>query len=144
MDIEQRNKLAELVFEIKENITDNQYRQLMETIGGTQNYEHAKYVKLTYLECEYIDTVPSDGDDDHVFAHGRLRRVVETKIVQVYGGDEAAPEVIYMRRALNDCRMHVHELIAFKKRMPEGSDCHCHIQLLDTRWIHPLKITVIE
>ena len=141
MDIEQRNKLAELVFDIKENITDDQYKQLMETIGNTQNYEHAKYVKLTYLDCEYID---NDDDDQDDFTESRLRRLVETKIVQVYGHDEAAPDTICMILALNDSRLRVHELTFFKNRTPEGSDCECFIQLSATRWIHPLKITVIE
>ena len=144
MDTEQRNKLAELVFEIKENITDNQYRQLMETIGNTQNFEHAKYVKLTYLDCEYVIDTSNDDDDHDNFTVSRLRRVFETKIVQVYGHDEACPDVFCMIRALKDSRLRVHELTFFKNRMPEGRDCKCFIQLSATRWIHPLKITVVE
>lgn len=84
------------------------------------------------------------GDDLDDFNHHRLKRLVETKIVEVYGHlDAEPPEEFTLRWSLNDSRLHVLELSFFKHKMPEGCLCCCFIQFNEKRWIHPRKMTVI-
>ena len=114
----------------------------------------AKFVKLTFIKCEYFGGYLENPEEEEEFDRDgftqvRLRRVVETKIVEVYGHDDAgSPDEFGMQfgmhRSLNDSRLHVGELTIFKDRMPLGDSAYCYIVLDSARWIHPLEMTVIS
>ena len=148
--------MADIIFDIKDSITDNQFKLLMETLGGREqepDWENVKVVKLTYIYCEYVDVNVYLADrEDICIARGgplrgfiwpRLKRLVKTKIVEVYGND-AEPQESLSTTSLNYSRLHVSQLKRFKRNLPEGCASDCWLQLDQTRWIHPLDLTVIS
>jgi len=160
MEIEQRDKLAELIFDIKDTIKDGQYKALMETLGKKEvepDLENMRMVKLQYIDCTHIDAydyltecetemcIRSDEHSDEMgeFKQERIHRVVKTQIVEIHR--ESDDDWCRLSEALEDSRLHLNQLAIFRKNMPHVSrPGSCFIYINDKRWIHPLKYTVLD
>ena len=57
MEEQQRRQLCDLLFEVKQKLTDKEYKDMMETLKKPKpvNIEGATLVKLTYEEHTYPD-----------------------------------------------------------------------------------------
>ena len=60
MEEQQRRQLCDLLFEVKQKLTDKEYKDMMETLKKPKpvNIEGATLVKLTYEEHTYPDLEP--------------------------------------------------------------------------------------
>ena len=60
MEEQQRRQLCDLLFEVKQKLTDQEYKDMMETLKKPKpvNIEGATLVKLTYEEHTYPDLEP--------------------------------------------------------------------------------------
>ena len=106
MEIEQRNKLANVMFDIKHKIKDGEFKQFMDILGKKEpelDLENIRMVKLTYLQCTYKDPTEYMDDGEHVtfvdlrchsddmeghLKLNRLKQTMKTKIVEVYGTED--------------------------------------------------------
>ena len=167
MEIEQRNKLAAIMFDIKHKIKDGEYKEFMDILGKKEaepNLENIRIVKLHYIDCEYLSPFQvldaqegewllnlghsNDCDDMFEFKQERLRREVKTQIVEIYGKLEEQFGDCSISKAMRNSCLHVTQLKVFisqtdymKPDQHEGSQ---QMTIHDTRWIHPLKYTVMD
>ena len=168
MEIEKRNKLATLIFDIKDSIKDEQYKQLMETLGKKEaepNLENIRLVKLYFIhyevhergdhlnDCE-IDTLDEAECDccRKEFCQERLTSTVKTRILEVYGeGNDSSnrPE-----SDISNGRIHTwflnHLIKAVNRYKNIDSENITEVNhyrelwLTDKSWIQPLKYTVLD
>ena len=162
MEIEQRNKLAAIMFDIKHKIKDGEYKEFMDILGKKEvepNIENIRIVKLHYIDCEYInvdglldeeerdilyDRDGHDIDDIYGFKQERLRHSYnKTQIVEIFGNlsfeDDETVDTLF--QAMKDSRLHVNQLKTFVYQMKHGNST---MRIHGYRWIHPLKYTVID
>jgi len=163
MEIEQRNELAALMFDIKDKIKDGEYKQFMEILGKKEaepNLENIRLVKLHYMDCEYLnvdglldeeerDTYynrEGDTDDIYGFKQERLRHENKTQIVEIYGKLEENETEGCLAKAMNVSRLHVTQLRTFVQELKYGNSNKTlkPMRIDPTRWIHPLKYTVMD
>lgn len=162
MEIEQRDKIAAIMFDIKHKIKDGEYKEIMDILGKKEpepNLENIRLVKLHYIDCEYInvdglldeeerdilyDRDGHDIDDIYGFKQERLQHSYnKTQIVEIYGNlsrdDDETVGTLF--EAMKNSRLHVNLLETFVYQMKHGnSTMRIHIN----RWIHPLKYTVMD
>ena len=162
MEIEQRNKLAAIMFDIKHKIKDGEYKEFMDILGKKEvepNIENIRIVKLHYIDCEYInvdglldeeerdilyDRDGHDIDDIYGFKQERLRHSYnKTQIVEIFGNlsfeDDETVDTLF--QAMKDSRLHVNQLKTFVYQMKHGNST---MRIHAYRWIHPLKYTVMD
>ena len=161
MEIEQRNKLAHIMFDIKHKIKDGEYKQFMDILGKKEvepNIENIRIVKLHYIDCEYLNVhnlldedeqdilYDRDGecDDIYGFKQERLTHSYnKTQIVEIYGNlsreDDETVHTLF--QAMKDSRLHVNQLKTFLWQMKHGNST---MRIHTYRWIHPLKYTVMD
>jgi hypothetical protein len=160
MEIEQRDKIAAIMFDIKHKIKDGEYKEIMDILGKKEpepNLENIRLVKLHYMDCEYLnvdglldeeerDTYynrEGDTDDIYGFKQERLRHKNKTQIVEIYGNlsrdDDETVGTLF--EAMKNSRLHVNLLETFVYQMKHGNST---MQLHSYRWIHPLKYTVMD
>ena len=164
MEIEQRNKLAALMFDIKHKIKDGEYIQFMEILGKKEaepNLENIRIVKLHYIDCEYInvdglldeeerdilyDRDGHDIDDIYGFKQERLRHNGKTQIVEIYGKLEENETEGCLAKAMRVSRLHVTQLRTFVQELKYGNSNKTlePMRIDPTRWIHPQKYTVMD
>ena len=103
MEIATRNKLAELLFDIKKDIPDGTYIQFMNILGKKENipnFNDVQYVKLTYFHHEYLDPARFLDEDEFdaldcvCFKAHRINRTVRTQILEL--SDDVSPGTIGM------------------------------------------------
>ena len=161
MEIEQRDKIAAIMFDIKHKIKDGEYKEIMDILGKKEpepNLENIRLVKLHYIDCEYINVDglldeeerdilydrEGDTDDIYGFKQERLQHSYnKTQIVEIYGNlsrdDDETVGTLF--EAMKNSRLHVNLLETFVYQMKHGnSTMRIHIN----RWIHPLKYTVMD
>jgi hypothetical protein len=164
MEIEQRNELAAIMFDIKDKIKDGEYKQFMDILGKKEpeiDVENIRLVRLYYIHYEYLhplsilseeeyDTLQDDGICE--FKQDRLKRRVKSKIVEVYGKLNDTG-VFCREKDLDNSKIHVYQLRHFIKKVKEMNriedaesiqDVRPYTCLSDTCWIHPLKYTVMD
>ena len=161
MEIEQRNKIAAIMFDIKHKIKDGEYKEIMDILGKKEpepNLENIRLVKLHYMDCEYLnvdglldeeerDTYynrEGDTDDIYGFKQERLcHSYNKTQIVEIYGNlsrdDDETVGTLF--EAMKNSRLHVNLLETFVYQMKHGNST---MRIHGYRWIHPLKYTVID
>ena len=166
MDIEQRNKLANIMFDIKHKIKDGEYKQFMDILGKKEpepDLENIRMVKLTYLQCtykdptEYMDKVELDtfvvlhrNSDDMRgnLKFSRLDQTMKTKIVEVYGTEDRN-EHANPYADLAHSRIHIQSLKAYLKDLKTLRDANIlnptpFFLLTESRWIYPLKCDILS
>ena len=101
MEIEQRDKIAAIMFDIKHKIKDGEYKEIMDILGKKEpepNLENIRLVKLHYMDCEYLNVDglldeeeqdilydrEGDTDDIYGFKQERLRHNGKTQIVEIW------------------------------------------------------------
>ena len=158
MDIEQRNKLANIMFDIKHKIKDGEYKQFLDILGKKEpepDLENIRMVKLTYLQCTYKDPTEymDDGEHDtfvdlrcHKF--NRLDQTMKTKIVEVYGTEDRN-EHANPYADLAHSRIHIQSLKAYLKDLKTLRDANIlnptpFFLLTESRWIYPLKCDILS
>ena len=163
MEIEQRNKLAAIMFDIKHKIKDGEYKEFMDILGKKEaepNLENIRIVKLHYIDCEYIDvtrlldpeehdilhdTCGRDVDDMFGFKQERLRHNNKTQIVEIYGKLEANDEPEdSLCKAMRESRLHVTQLRTFVHQVIHRHSIDRSMRIHPNRWIHAQKYTVID
>lgn len=61
MSIKNKQALSDMIFDIKEKITDTEYKNIMDKIG-----EIKKYVKIKYVRYDAYVEGPHNEDDEYV------------------------------------------------------------------------------
>ena len=92
MNITGRERLAELMYEVKDKIPDGTYLEFMNILGKKQetpDFKDVQFVKLIYFHHEYLE--PSDflneSDENEVdcaFDVCRVKRQVLIKILELH------------------------------------------------------------
>ena len=80
-----RDRLAELMYEVKNKIPDGTFLEFMNILGNKQetDFKDVQFVKLMYFHHEYFD--PSDEDSiDSAFDVRRVNRQVLIKILELH------------------------------------------------------------
>jgi len=163
MDVEQRNKLASIMFDIKHKIKDGEYKQFMDILGKKEpepDLENIRMVKLTYLECTYKDPTEYMDDEehdtfvdhsDHMEGHlkfNRLKHTMKTKIVEVCGIEDGY-QYANTHADLGDSRIHIKSLKNYLEYSKTLRDANIHntppyMILTKSRWIYPLKCDILS
>jgi len=169
MEIEQRNKLAAIMFDIKHKIKDGEYKQFMDILGKKepepdlenirlvkiyfQHYEvHERHLHLTDCEIGTLEENECDCCSRDRFTRERLTCTVKTRILEVYGkGNESRNN---QEEDFSNGRIHTWSLNHFIKAIKrykniEDEDItevnhYGKHWLTDTSWIEPLKYTVMD
>ena len=58
MDVAARNRLAELMYEVKEKVPDGTFLEFMNILGRKENkpdFKDVQFVKLTYFHHQYLE-----------------------------------------------------------------------------------------
>ena len=166
MDVEQRNKLASIMFDIKHKIKDGEYKQFMDILGKKEpepDLENIRMVKLTYLECtykdptEYMDNVELDAfmtirshcdDMEGNLRFNRLKQTMKTKIVEVYETEDRN-QYANTHADLGDGRITIKSLKNYLEYSKTLRDANIHntepyMILTESRWIYPLKCDILS
>ena len=164
MDIEQRNKLANIMFDIKHKIKDGEYKQFLDILGKKEpepDLENIRMVKLTYLECTYKDPteyMDNEEQDYYLRCHSeymeghlkfnRLKQTMKTKIVEVCGTGDPY-EYPNTHADLAHSRIHIQSLKAYLKDLKTLRDANIlnptpFFLLTESRWIYPLKCDILS
>ena len=174
MEIEQRNKLAAIMFDIKHKIKDGEYKEFMDILGKKeaepdlenirlvkiyfQHYEvHERHLHLTDCEIDTLDGANCDCCNEPGFTRERLTCTVKTRILEVYG-KAPTTDNLYGKNTiegdLSKGRIHAWSLTHFIKAIKrykniEDEDIpevnhYGKHWLTDTSWIEPLKYTVMD
>ena len=83
MEEQQRRQLCDLLFEVKQKLTDKEYKDMMETLKKPKpvNIEGATLVKLTYEEHTYPDLEPLL--DDYVGEPPRCLSMFNHRLMEI-------------------------------------------------------------
>ena len=167
MEVHTRNKLAEIMFDIKKDIPEGKYLEFMNILGKKEtepNIEDITMVKLFYTRCQYIHllNVLDIHEYDHLkfeemaddFTLDRMNIKTETKIVEVYGNPQYQGCEINLSDDLHHSRIHVRSLQTFmtlakglKNIKEEAVIEHPYMIIMDEHkhqeWFQPIDYTII-
>jgi len=166
MEIEQRDKIAAIMFDIKHKIKDGEYKEIMDILGKKEaepNLENIRMVKLTYIECTYKDPTEFMDHAEHdtfveIRCHSddmegnlkfsRLNQTMKTKIVEVYGTEDRN-EYEDRYADLGHSRIHIKSLQRLMDRVKTMRDANIrnatpYMVLTESMWIYPLKCDILS
>ena len=152
MEEQQRRQLCDLLFEVKQKLTDKEYKDMMETLKKPKpvNIEGATLVKLTYEEHTYPDLEPlwdNFGEEEPprcliMFNH-RLMEVEEKVSIC-----EVKTDMCIGLQSIYKAKIHPKGLLNFQKscekRVELGATPGGRFILCDLCAIVPKKIEVLQ
>ena len=152
MEEQQRRQLCDLLFEVKQKLTDKEYKDMMETLKKPKpvNIEGATLVKLTYEEHTYPDLEPlwdNFGEEEPprcliMFNH-RLMEVEEKVSIC-----EVKTDMCVGLQSIYKAKIHPKGLLNFQKscekRVELGATPGGRFILSDLCAIVPKKIEVLQ
>jgi len=155
MDVAARNRLAELMYEVKEKVPDGTFLEFMNILGKKENkpdFKDVQFVKLTYFHHEYLGPhrFLDDSEMDEVdcaFKAHRIYRTVRTQILELC---DVCQGPIGMSLLKSRMRYKTFETIA--KDVHKQNKCdiddmcgHTNIfYLCDDEWITPIKYEIVQ
>ena len=149
-----RNRLAELMFEVKDKVPNGTYLEFMNILGKKEknpDFKDVQFVKLTYFHHEYLDPVryldEDELDVDFDFKARRINRTVRTQILELC---DVCQGPIGMSLLKSRMRYKTFETIA--KDIHKQNTCdidnmcgHTNMYILcDDEWITPIKYEIIK
>ena len=106
MEEQQRRQLCDLLFEVKQKLTDKEYKDMMETLKKPKpvNIEGATLVKLTYEEHTYPDLERLSMFNHHLMEIEEKVSICEVKTNMCVG-----------IHSINKAKIHPKGLLNFQK-----------------------------
>ena len=91
MDVAARNKLAELMYEVKDKVPDGTFLEFMNILARKENkpdFKDVQFVKLTYFHHQYLEPYRLFDDSecmgyDMSFKAHRIDRTLRTQILEL-------------------------------------------------------------
>ena len=101
MDVAARNRLAELMYEVKEKVPDGTFLEFMNILGKKENkpdFKDVQFVKLTYFHHQYLEPYRFLDDSecigyDCTFKAHRIDRTLQTQILELTDEDQGTMEM---------------------------------------------------
>ena len=155
MDVAARNKLAELMYEVKEKVPDGTFLEFMNILGKKENkpdFKDVQFVKLTYFHHEYLDPLRflDDSEMDEVdcaFKAHRINRTLRTQILELTDKYQGT-----MGMDLLQSPMFYKKFDTIADDIHEQNTCdidnmtgHTNMFMLcDDEWITPIKYEIVQ
>ena len=155
MDVAARDRLAELMYEVKDKVPDGTFLEFMNILGRKENkpdFKDVQFVKLTYFHHQYLEPYRFLDDSecigfDCTFKAHRIDRTLRTQILELTDEYQGTMEMDLF-----------HSRMFYKKfdMIAEGIHKHntCDIDnmtghtnmfmLCDDEWITPIKYEIVQ